>query len=106
MRVEVKKIRYWSALIGRSSRLKNSHSDSKLFPCGSWPNISLQTNSNQNQMKNTEVEKIYYWLALVGQLGRSKNSRSHFKNILCCSFLNVLSAKTKLLELEHFAWPY
>ena len=86
-------------------------------------------------MKNAEVAKIRHGSALVGQLGQSKNSCSYFKIILCCSFPNVTphkkfhpnrmkntevqkfkkiekkkrfqkSAKTKLLELERFAWSH
>ncbi len=77
--IEVKKIGYWSALVGWSGLAINSCIHFKLILFGYKPNISYQTKSNQNWMK-TQVEKICHWSTVVGQQARSKNSHSHFKN--------------------------
>ena len=53
------------------------------------PNMSSQTKSYQNWMKNA-VEKIHHWSPLLGQLDGSKISRGHLKLILCCFLPNVI----------------
>ena len=62
---EVKKIHYWSALVGQLGRSKNNHSHLKLILSCSLLKVILYIKFHINWMKNTEVKKIHYWSALV-----------------------------------------
>merc|ERR1711873_316200 len=55
---EVKKICYWTALVGLLGRPKNSCSYSKLILCCSLPNVTPYNKFQPNRMKKAEVKNF------------------------------------------------
>ena len=98
---EVENFCFWSVLVGRGGRSKNSRSHFNLNSYSFWAIISPHTKFHPNKMKNTEVENFHFWSILVGRAGRSKNGRSHFKrSITIWKVINDLCTKIELNRMK------
>ncbi len=93
---EVENFHYWSALVGRAGRSKNSRRHFLLIQYCFLANISPHTKFHPNRMKNTEVENFHYWSVLVDRAGRSKNGRALLFYVV---FSPILVPKPNLIKI-------
>ena len=107
--IEVKEIRYWSALFGPSSESKNSRSHFKLILCCFLPNSCPHTKFHPNRTKNIEVKRFAIGrLWLVGPVSQKiavviSNSFYVAFCPIVVHITNFIQIRLKTQKLKRFA---